>query len=490
LSFALSAVLLLALLGLLATVLHRHDLRWDVTSGKRRTLAPQTLRVLELLDRPVDLVAFYADVPQEQQLLLDLVERYRAYNPRLTLEFVDLDRRPEMADLYGVTLNRTVVLRAGDLQVKTVAPSEAELTGALLRLLNERPPLVFFVTGHGEASVEDASRAGIQRAAEALRKQNFEIRMLSTAAIPRIPAEADVLILASPESPYTEHERAMLLEYLLRGGRLLAMVEPMGSASVDSFLQRFGVIPESGFVVDASEERRNLTSGGNFRIALAQGANPEHPITRGFSYAVLFPLARSLQSVQPPPAGLQITRLLETGAASWTEQELEYLIEGTPEYDEGVDRGGPLPLAFAVEVALRRFRPEEGEGDLAVTLLDLMGDRLDVRDSTLVDSVAVGQESFQKALPEQARLVVIGDVDFINNANLLVQGNSEFLVASVLWLTEQENRIALPARENLSDPVVLSGRQRRWIRIAGIAIVPGLFFVLAAAIHWRRRQWL
>lgn len=488
----LTALLLTTLLGMVAWLVQRHDVEIDVSYGQRRTLAPQTLSVLELLDRPVLLRGFYRDVPHERQMLFDLVERYRKHTDRLALEFIDIDRRPELAHLHNVSLPGTVVLSSGELEVRVVAPGEAELTGAIVQLLTERPPKVTFLTGHGQASIEDAGAGGISRAAELLARQNFRVDSFSLAGAARIPADADVVVMAAPEQPMALGEAAALVEHLRRGGALMAMVEPLGASDFDSLLTQFGIVADPGFAVDPSDARRNIAGPGTFRIPLAQTGNPEHPITRDFAYPTLYPLARSLSSVQPPPPGVEVHRLVETGADSWEEMDLTQLAEGRPEFDETIDRGGPLALAYAAKISLRRFLFEGREADVGLTstLLDLHSDVVDMRDSTAVDTLRVGEQEFPQALPEQARLVVTGDVDFINNANLYVRGNGDLFVAMMLWLAEAENRIALAPRPDASDPVVLTRNQTRWIRVAGIGVAPGLCLVMSLLVLWRRRRWL
>ncbi len=489
-AFAMSVLLLLAALVLLAWLTHRHDQMLDLTYGQRRTLAPQTLRVLEQLDQPVTVLGFFADVPQERGLMMEMIDRYTQHTDMLTLEFVDLDRRPELARVHNVNRNQSVVLMSGDVAVRLVAPGEPELTGALVRLMDQRPPRVMFVTGHGEASIDDASPAGLSNVAELITRQNFAVSSGRIDA--RVPAEVDLLVLAAPRQDLSPVETDVLVDYLLRGGRLLAMLNPLSPAGLDSTLERFGILGDPGFVVDPSEARRNIAGDGMFRIALSLQGNPDHPITRGFNYPTLFPLARGLNSVQPPPPGVEIARLLSTDALAWGEHDFDFLAEGTPVFDDGVDTPGPLALAYAVSVGLRRFRYERDGADvgLTTTMLDLHEGIVDMRDSTTADTLRVGGEDMVAALPEQARLVVVGDVDFVNNANLLVRGNSDLMLAMVLWLAERENRIALAPRLLESDPIVLTKNQRTVIRAVGLGVAPALALLACALVFWRRSRWL
>jgi ABC-type uncharacterized transport system involved in gliding motility auxiliary subunit len=488
--FAASSALALLLLFFSTVLLTRHDLVMDLSLGQRRTLAPQTLRVIELIERPIQITAFYADLPAEQARLLNLVERYREHTRRLELRFVDADRRPDVARDYGVTTNGTVVLEDGDLRVRVADPDEAALTAGLIRVLRAEPPLIFFVTGHGESSVEDTSGAGLAEAGRMLAEQNFAIRELNTTLINRVPDEASAVILAGPEREFSPREIQLVDEYLLRGGRLFAAVEPGGARSVDSLLTRWGIEPGDGYVIDASQEQRNLLGGQEEPlIALGVGVNPDHPITRGFTFATFYPIARAVFEVDPAPSGVDAVTLIESGERTWLERTPT--TEGATTYDAGVDRLGPLALGYAASVDLPAFvaglTPERG---LSGNVIEMGARQNDLRDSSLAGSQELEGERFDSGLARNARIVVFGDIDFASNANLRVHGNGDLFLASILWLTEQEDRIALPARPEFTDPFVLGARRTSLVRWVGMGIVPGLFFLAGALSLWRRRRWV
>ena len=490
LEFAVSSVLALALLFLSTVLLSRHDLVRDLSFGQRRTLAPQTLQVISLIERPIQITAFYASDPGEQARLLNLVQRYREHTGLLDLAFVDVDRRPDVADDYGVSTNRTVVLEDGELRVRLSDPDEAALTSGLIRVLRAEPPMVFFATGHGESSVEDESGGGLMEAARMLMEQNFALRTLNTTLIGRVPESTSLLVLAGPQAEYTPLEINLIDEYLLRGGRVLAAVEPGGAKSVDSLLTRWGIEPGDGYVIDATDEQRNLLGGQDEPlIALASAANPDHPITRGFTFATFFPIARALFVTDPVPAGVQAEALVQTGQRTWLERTPT--TESATVYDDGVDVLGPLALGIAATVDLKLFVA----GNVAVSglsgnILEMSASAIDLRDSSLAGTQEVAGEQFESGLADNARIVAFGDIDFASNANLRVQGNGDLFLASVLWLTEQEDRIALPPRPELSDPFILGARRAKMVHWVGIGIFPALFFAAGGVSLWRRRRWV
>lgn len=490
LEFALSSALAVLLLFFSTVLLSRHDLVHDFSVGQRRTLAPQTLRVLDLVERPVRITAFYPDLPTERSRLLSLVERCREHTRLLELRFVDADRRPDLAAEYGVKTNGTVVLEDGDLRVRIADPDEAALTAGLIRLLRGDPPLVFFVTGHGESSVEDDSGGGLVEAGRMLAEQNFALRTLNTALIDRVPEETSALVLAGPQGEFTPGEIRLIDDYLLRGGRLFAGVEPGGSAAVDSLLTLWGIEPGDGYVIDASDEQRNLLGGqAQPLVVLGTGVNPDHPITRGFTYATFFPVARAIFEVSPPPAGVAASTLIESGSRTWLERNPTS--EEATAYDPGIDLLGPLALGYAATVDLPVYVASRSQDKgLSGNLIEMGAPTHDLRDSGLAGTRQLGDERFASGLARNARLVVFGDIDFASNANLRVQGNGDLFLASMLWLTEQEDRIALPARPELSDPFILGARRTRLIRWVGMGVVPALFFLAGGVSLWRRRRWV
>jgi hypothetical protein len=268
------------------------------------------------------------------------------------------------------------------------------------------------------------------------------------------------------------------------------MLEVLGSSSVDSLISVFGVEADDAFVIDRDAEQRNITQGASDRIALAQGGNPEFTATRDFRYITLYPIARSLRSVQPPPPGAIPTRLVETGPDSWAETTLTQL--GSPDavFDEGVDRKGPLALGYAVELDLRVFRPDWREHPGGVQELYQEFAREGSASSAPADTTRVGERDLVSEAAKRTRMVVLGDVDFVNNANFLAWGNADLFLDLMLWLTEQEDRLVLASGPALFEPVVLSERQHLWLRILGIGIIPGIFLLLSIGVSWQRRRWV
>jgi hypothetical protein len=276
----------------------------------------------------------------------------------------------------------------------------------------------------------------------------------------------------------------------MHGGSLFALLEPLGSASADSLVEQFGIRVDPTFVIDRSAQQRNATNGASDRIAMARGANQKFSATAGFGYVTLYPIACSLSSVQPSAPGVTLTKIVQTSPDAWGETTLSQMGDPKASYDEGVDRKGPLTLAYAAKIDLRVFQLDwrtQGQG-LEQTVREMNPEAFG--QSAPGDTVRVKGEQLVQEHSRTARLVLTGDVDFVNNANLLVQGNGDLFLDLLLWLSQRENRIALGPGPELFEPILLTKHQVFWLRVLGVGVVPGIFFLSALLVVWRRRKWI
>src|SRR5207249_281295 len=159
------------------------------------TLAPQTHRVLRGLRREVKITVFTQDLGQAFTSYRDLLDSYRQESDKIKVEYVDPERRPGVARQYGIIRADTAVLESGSQTTRITAPSEAELTGALIRVSKDSKKRVLFLEGHGERSLSDQEPGGFSRAKEALTKQSYEVDRLVLLTESAVPEDTSVLVL-------------------------------------------------------------------------------------------------------------------------------------------------------------------------------------------------------------------------------------------------------------------------------------------------------
>ena len=456
-------VVVLALVGLLNFLSTRHSTRWDLSRDQLTALAPQTGQVLAALEAPVEGAAFFTpETSRERETFERLLREYRHRAAQLSIEVVDPDKQPTLAQAWEITVVPTVALRQGERTARFNTISEEEFTNALIRVTRTSATVIYFLTGHGERSLDGADRADYRTAAEQLRNQQFTVQPLNLAETGQVPADARAVVVAGPAKALLPGEVQMLDTWLSEGGRLFALLDPGVDTGLDALLARWGVQRRANLVVDL-DLRSQLLSGSAFAPVGADFGF--HTITEGFDLNTFWPLASALELPATLPEGVQGTALVRSTATAWGETGLEALRAGAPpEFDAAADQQGPV--AFAVAVS-RPLSPPEGAAPVAA-------------DEATTAPVAGGKE---------ARLVVFGTSQMAGNSYFSLSGNGDLFQNAVSWLAGESDLISIRAKPPRLTPLTLTAAEARWYMWTLVIGTPVLIVVLGVTLWWRRR-WL
>ena len=98
------------------------------------------------------------------------------------------------------------------------------------------PNTVYFTTGHGEQDPSDVSREnGYSQFQTFVESRNMRVRKLSPDPNERIPDDAALVVVASPQVPFRDQEVAKLRSYASeRNGNLLIMLNPVRNLSPEA----------------------------------------------------------------------------------------------------------------------------------------------------------------------------------------------------------------------------------------------------------------
>lgn len=447
-SLSLIVLAILVLVNYLAQ--SRYSRRWDLTENQQFTLSDQTKTVLAQLPQPAQVYAFYSsDLGSYRQEAEGLLEEY-AYNSngRLTYEFIDPVLQPTRAQAMGVTSNATVVFALGERREQVSYGGEQEFTSALIRLTSAGPRVVYFTTGHGERSPEEAANVGLSQVRDGLQAENYEVQTLNLLVTDTIPADASAIVVASPTIPLGITETQVISSYLAAGGKAVFLLDPwlQGRAEAGApdplveYLQaQWGIRVADNLVVDPASSQ--LTDP-LVPVAFEYGASPITAKLGGVATA--FPAARTVTSAggQAPPDVL-VTSLVRTTDAAWGETDFASLSAGKPANDEQTDEAGPLSLAASAENSRTR-----------------------------------------------ARVVVFGDADFASNSGAQWPGNSDMFLNSVNWVTELENLITIRPKADPAyrPPIDASARTLNTIFLLSVVLIPGGVLALGVYVWWSRRK--
>jgi ABC-type uncharacterized transport system involved in gliding motility auxiliary subunit len=340
---------------------------------------------------------------------------------------------------------------------RATSDAEQDLTNALVKAIQGQQKKVYFIRGHGEKDTSSTERTGYNGAASALAGDNFTVEKVVLAQQTSVPADAAVVVIAGPRTDYLPAEMDMLRAYLRKGGKVLLMVDPPESTdsaplpSLVAFAREWGAEAGNNVVVDLSPAGRFLGTGPSIPVAATY---PSHPINERMETLTAYPLARSITPAPGGADGHAAQSIVETSQNSWAETDLRALSttgEARREEDKG-DKPGPISLAVAVSAA--------------------------------APDAPAAPEGQSKA---ESRVVVFGDSDFASNLALGVQGNRDFFLNTVNWLAQQENMIAIRAKEASDRRVTMTAEQQQRVYWLALFIIPGLIILAGVQSWWRRR---
>jgi ABC-type uncharacterized transport system involved in gliding motility auxiliary subunit len=432
-----STVLSIAIVAALGYFAARNPVRFDWTEAGTHSISDQTRKVLDGLERDVEVTALYSRVDQIE--IEPVLERYAYASDRFRYTLADPNERPDLVQALGVEPERLqqglLHVAIGDEQTTVDEASEEKITNAIVKITRTGEKKVYFLTGHGERDVEDGDAAGFSRAVQALTNENYTVEPLLLATVGDVPEDADAVVVGGPTRPILPQEEAALERYLMGGGSLLVMVDPNANTNLYGTLSGWGIDLGADVIVDYLQGLF-----GRATTPLAQ-EYPSHPINAGLREPVMFHVARSVKA--RPEAREAFTEIVRTSAESWGERNLN---AGRAERGAD-DLAGPVPVAVAGTVAAA----DAGDGD-------------------------------------GGRLVVFGDSDFATNQLLDAYRNRDFFVNSVNWLLGDVEAISIrpsTARASRFNP---SQEQFTTLRYLSLFVLPELIAVLGVGAWWWRRR--
>jgi len=446
------ALILLATLALVYTVVQPFHERWDLTQDKIYSLPRATAGVLrDLRSRPVELLLFFQqDDPVKQGLEMFLKE-CRRHHPELRYDFYDPNRRPQLARKFNVTDAKTVILRSGDREERLVSPNEEGFTNAFLRLLHPKDLDVCFVTGHGEVPLDDEGTGGYLRFRNILQGYNAKIHHVVLSR-DHVPDDCQVVVVGGPRWDLTAEEFTDLDKAFQKGKGLFLLIDPMDPGTGKAFMEfaaKYGVALGQNVIVD----KVSRMVGGDFLMPLVSRYLVTHPVTKSMVQATFFPLVRTVQPSSEASPGLEVTPIAMSGDGSWAESDLKALENGDAGFDVKTDIAGPLPVAVAIEKQANGKRPPE-------------------------DAKKDADSSARQSHSVQGRMIIVGDGDFLTNGYLDLSGNKELGLNMVRWLAADDRFIDVKRPELRFKPLLLDVPRRTQLLVLLLGVYPLAFFVL------------
>jgi ABC-type uncharacterized transport system involved in gliding motility auxiliary subunit len=443
-------IVVLAIVVVVFLVTMNRNKRWDLTSVKRFSLSDQTAKVLDRLEGPVTAYAFYS----KQMDTTSIVELFTEYNyiyRDFEHEIIDPDLSPAKTEAMGVTEYGTLILEYNGRTEKVKNNNEEGITNTLIKLLQTEVKKVYFVSGHGERSVNDFGNDGYNQIRRAIETENYSVEEILLLRQEKVPDDAAVLIVAGPRGDFEAHEIDLLDEYIQNGGRLLFLMDPGDGtgklSNVEALLERYGLLLGNDIIIDPLSR---VLSGDFFMPVI--NSYTYNPITKDFNFATFLRLARSVSTKDDPGEDIFARIVASTGESSWAETNFQGLAEGKANLDEGVDIEGPVPVMAYATLSLPAESEEEEE-----------------------------EYSFEERKPSDAVIAAVGDSDFVSNAMYQTQGNKDLFLNTVNFLADRGELISVRPKQVESVYLTMTANQGRLAFFVSVLLVP--LFSIAVGIY-------
>ncbi len=444
------SIAFIAIVGVINFMGQRYHIRQDVTSNKQFTLSEKTIQILQELKEPIQAIGFYTiENIQSQQEASDRLREYSRITDKLTYKFIDPYAEPQVAAEYKVQMDGTVVFERGKRRENVYGTDEQSFTNAILKVSQEQQPTIYFTTGHGEHSPEDTGNDGYSLMKTAMEAENYKVALLDLKTLTEtLPSDITALIIAGPKQPFDPAEVKYIKEYLEKsGGRVLVMVDPQAQSGLDDLLKEWGLALRNDSVVDPKF--------GFFGQAQVPVINTykSHAITQDLvGQSTFFPGVRSIEALVGAQSSHSPTVLFSTSDQSWGETDFASLKAQNAKFDDK-DLKGPLDLAYAVEA--------RGEKNARL--------------------VVIGNSNFISNGTLNARITVGGQQQRIQSGNGMLFGNM------LHWLAGQETLIAIPAKPADTRYVILTAEQTALVFWSSFLLMPLAILIIGALVWWRRR---
>lgn len=432
----------------------------DLTAEQIFSLSAQSRDFMATLDTDVTIyyLAATGQAHYFHQIISQLLEEYAGLSPHLRVDVRDPFINPAFvhqlatdAGIEGGLPELTVIVQSGgNMEVVLLNDMveqemvnwftgetrivglnfEREITRAIHRVTQGEPPVIYHVTGSGEAAMQ-------QQLITQLEGENFIVRDVNL-MIADVPESADILFITQPARDWTELKAERIQEYLENGGRAFIALGMPGqpTPNIDAVLAFYGVMIGENLILEG--DSRHTFMGTPYFILPTR---IPHEITsdlieRDFNNLLILP--SSVETMDIRRASIHIEPLLGSTRNAFARVDLE---EGSVLQVPG-DIDGPFDFAVAVQ-----------EWD--------------------------------------TQLVIVSNHDFLDAglSRFIGPGNMQFVVNSMRWLGGQATNIWVPGRRPPgTDPLMINDRQANTLAGVAMGIIPLTFVGIGVAVRVKRKK--
>ena len=226
----------------------------DCTVDKTFTLTDESKERVKNIDKKVNI---YFVAYTESDPPYTLAKQYSNANSKIKVEIVDATKDLEFAKKYDVTgeeaaiivasgdVSRTLLsydLYSYDANYNTTDLTEQKLTSAILNVVSDNIPKVYFLSGYTSLSFTN----GLQYLSQYLNDEVLTYETLNVLSSGKVPADCDTLVIMTPEKDFDDITTKAIKDYIKKGGNILWLNSAVVTGKVEfknvnKILSQYGV---------------------------------------------------------------------------------------------------------------------------------------------------------------------------------------------------------------------------------------------------------
>lgn len=481
------ALLVLIVFVPINLIVSYYDKFYDMTPNKKYTFHDETLKLLdETKDKNIEVyylseLRYLKQIPRLLPLYHTLTQLEEHENVKLTCF------RPDNDPALVAKLNPTGILnvKEGDVFVKygdiiqqvsqdviirTVDgvdeyAGEELIAEAIKICTNGSLPTVYFLTGHGEKSIETSYKIY----ADQLRTKSYEVKELNLDEAGAIPGNTAIIYLAGPQKDLTDTEAELISQYLSQGGSASFLISPCETEgrfkNIDSILEEYGIVLDYNYVVETN----------HFNMLKDRDSVQNEKFLR----------------VDYVPKTDDFTENLTSDAIYLVENEgYSPGISNARSMAEIPDDKFPNKGSFEISSMIRN-RPDSSTGKYTTVSHAMGGD-----DDTIIESdkklngiqLDFGFYSYNKQTG--GKLIAIGSTDMIDADAVApdVNGTGTLTLHTNTWLFNTDIEMGIGVKIDAVDSMTFKDKNEATTAIAITVILPVCVAVLGVIVWLRRRH--
>ena len=268
-----TTILLIAILIAIFVLINYGMKKWDptpidCTKSQDYSLSEDSKNRVKKIEKDVNIyfVGF-----EENNKQYELAKQYNKANSKINVKLLDVSKDIQLAKQYDLTTeSECVVVECGkvsrtieayDLQTYdsnyvAVDVTEQKITSAILNVISDKIPKVYFLEGYTEFSL-DTSLASL---AKYLEDEVLTYEKLNILNKKEVPSDCDTLIITTPNKDFDDLTTDAIIKYINKGGNILwfngIYDKDVNYKNVNKVLSQYGVKAfEKGIVYETDTDK-------------------------------------------------------------------------------------------------------------------------------------------------------------------------------------------------------------------------------------------